>query len=44
MEALKASLAKGGGSSGAERKPARHAPKQEAVEKAEKPAKRRARA
>jgi DNA end-binding protein Ku len=44
MEALKASLAKGGGSSGAERKPARQAPKNVAAEKAEKPAKRRARA
>lgn len=40
MEALKASLAKGGGSPGAERKPARQAP----ADKVEKPVKRRARA
>ena len=44
MEALKASLAKGGGSSGAERMPSRQAPKKAGEEKAEKPAKRRARA
>ncbi len=41
MEALKASLAKGGGS---DRKPARQAPSKGAADKAEKPAKRRARA